>query len=588
MKISTTFWYFICLFIFLISFILNSCKKDTTQSQNLTPTIEKAKSWYENLYLVSTNGDVKQNSLGTQDANAIGSIDFTKFVKPNWYENSSYSRFGDDVIEMPIDGSTKVNLNLRNDISGQFKYEKNNSKSSFLLLNHENTYNVYIMTIIADSSYLKNDLTKLDRNKYNKRDSDFSGVVLYFTPKGEFVNGWFYKGGIIKSQLSPDNQSSNVSTVNGGNETNTVKANYFTTTCTDWYQTTYYNNTAIGTAYLGRICQLTYTPDGSGGSGGSPGTGSGAPGGGSGGGAGVPAPTPNPCTVPRTNSTRITVNTVTGPPGSGTTPDGDGFPPPTTTKIPCPTSGQVYFPAQDIVTDSLSKYPCAKLRIIYALLSLQGYANFVEPFCSSTQKPSITWQTGDLAWNSPAFGIDNAYQLAGTMTDTSGRIGQSSIITLNTKMLKNSSELMVAAAAIHETLHAYINYNIATAKDQILNHYRDPGNWFSDLDAFYSLRTLPPNYRDHYEMLTDYFNQAVSILSIWDNNRHTAKECKMAMLYGLTTASDADNNAKARINQVYNDVLTAAGITQQDLNSFYQVNVINAPSAQKIPTSGCN
>ncbi|MEO3405474.1 hypothetical protein AAFN85_16305 [Mucilaginibacter sp. CAU 1740] len=44
------------------------------------------------------------------------------------------------------------------------------------------------MIIIADPLYLKNDLSKLDSNKYNRRDSDFSGVVLYSTPKGKFVN----------------------------------------------------------------------------------------------------------------------------------------------------------------------------------------------------------------------------------------------------------------------------------------------------------------------------------------------------------------------------------------------------------------
>jgi hypothetical protein len=51
------------------------------------------------------------------------------------------------------------------------------------------------MTIMADSDYLNNDLTKLARNTYRKRDADFSGMVLYFTPDGKLVNGWRYRNG---------------------------------------------------------------------------------------------------------------------------------------------------------------------------------------------------------------------------------------------------------------------------------------------------------------------------------------------------------------------------------------------------------
>jgi hypothetical protein len=42
------------------------------------------------------------------------------------------------------------------------------------------------MTILADPAYMKNDTTKLALNTYRKRDANFTGMVLYFTPKGQF------------------------------------------------------------------------------------------------------------------------------------------------------------------------------------------------------------------------------------------------------------------------------------------------------------------------------------------------------------------------------------------------------------------
>lgn len=44
------------------------------------------------------------------------------------------------------------------------------------------------MTVVADSSYINGDISKLKKNTYNQRDKDFSGIVIYSTPKGEFVS----------------------------------------------------------------------------------------------------------------------------------------------------------------------------------------------------------------------------------------------------------------------------------------------------------------------------------------------------------------------------------------------------------------
>jgi hypothetical protein len=41
-----------------------------------------------------------------------------------------------------------------------------------------------------------------------------------------------------------------------------------------------------------------------------------------------------------------------------------------------------------------------------------------------------------------------------------------------------------------------------------------------------------------YEMLSCYFDQAVNILSTWDNGAHTLQEYQEAMLFGLNNGND--------------------------------------------------
>jgi hypothetical protein len=196
----------------------------------------------------------------------------------------------------------------------------------------------------------------------------------------------------------------------------------------------------------------------------------------------------------------------------------------------------------------------------------------------------------NLAWNStsPINNQPNSYELANTSTDPASVIGQSAIITLNTKMLQNSSQLIIASVAIHETLHAYIKYNIATAEDNVRNNYNDYGSWFAALDAFYTVRNLPSNYSDHYQMLTDYFDKSVSMLSAWDNNAHNINDYRMAALYGLNTVdANCPATLKATLDNVYNNLVSKFGFTASALSTFNN-NQLNAPNNQKLPTSGCN
>jgi hypothetical protein len=165
---------------------------------------------------------------------------------------------------VPIAPESKLAVSLGNSLTGAPAYQNIYSRSSFLLLKKFDKYHAYIMTIIADPVYLKGDLSKLDHNKYNKRDSDFTGVVLYSTPKGRFVNGWFYHEGIITGQISTQSPSTNSETSTGGKAVQNVKTNKLVSVlvCTDWYQTSTVNGKVVDRTFLGTTCVIQQQDDG--------------------------------------------------------------------------------------------------------------------------------------------------------------------------------------------------------------------------------------------------------------------------------------------------------------------------------------
>ncbi|NHA07640.1 hypothetical protein G7092_27825 [Mucilaginibacter sp. HC2] len=178
-----------------------------------------------------------------------------------------------------------------------------NSRSSFIFLKDINGFKAYVMTLIADSSYIKNNPDKLANNTYRKRDANYSGLVLYFTPEGKFVNGYRY----INGQLVTPATNTDKNTLNNKLKTNTTQPGG---SCIDWFLDTYIDGALVSEVYLYTTC----TTDG----------------GNSGGGGGVP---PDPCTGQKTNAiNKTTVNSITVQQTQPQDPpviDGDGgLPPP--------------------------------------------------------------------------------------------------------------------------------------------------------------------------------------------------------------------------------------------------------------------
>lgn len=189
--------------VLLLIAVINSCKKDEKQVTSAIATankINEAKEWYLKTFPVITDSS---NAKITQGTGSNESFDYSQILKPDWAKALTYNRLNNEVVEMPLDSAAKLAFVDKNvNLNTSFNFDKSYSKSSFLILKDGNNYNAYIMTIVADSAYLKNDFRKLSNNTYRKHDKDFSGDLIYYTPKGEFVSGWHYANGKINRTIA--------------------------------------------------------------------------------------------------------------------------------------------------------------------------------------------------------------------------------------------------------------------------------------------------------------------------------------------------------------------------------------------------
>jgi hypothetical protein len=438
---------FACLFTIIFTLCINSCKKDNA-NKSITglanPDIALAKSWYDGHLSITARFHVSQGTGNTKPS-------LNSLIKPNWKYAVGYTRLGKQVIEIPIDSTNLLGVSLNKN----FNFRKNPSKSAFLILNDGKNYEAYIMTILADSSYLQNDFSKLSRNSYAKRDKDFSGFVFYYTPAGQLLNGWHYSNGKLDKTVSA------VTAQTGSAQIQTLQNSKVKTRATGCGTSTFFVYMGSGTVSFGDVSSITYFFD------------------------------------------EYIFDSCDGENSFQQDPGGGGFAPPDGSGAPPDTPVDITI---TIKTDTLSQnYPCAVSLIIDGLLATKSYTDFVTPFITD-RKPDLIWTDKDLPWNP----INGSSTLGNTISAGGG--GLSAIIILNNLMLQNSSQLLIAAAAVHETIHAYINNDVTTASTNQTPNFKINGSWLYSLDIFYDQNALPSNYRDHYEMLSDYFDQAVGTL----------------------------------------------------------------------------
>jgi len=126
---------FLCVPVALAAFVIGSCKKD---NRSVTPTVANpaavsaAKSWYDKAYPASTKLATQTESVGQ---------DWSQGVKPDWNNGATYTRFDDEVLEMPIEAATsgKLDIGIKEQTTGT-EYKSVNGKSSFLLIKSLGVY----------------------------------------------------------------------------------------------------------------------------------------------------------------------------------------------------------------------------------------------------------------------------------------------------------------------------------------------------------------------------------------------------------------------------------------------------------------
>lgn len=457
-------------------------------------------------------------------------------LTPNWDKVQIKEVKGQIVYEVSMNNPEKVFIGYAD--TNQNKAEEIYSRTDirFLIFEDKQT------SLLVNGCYMSINNSGTQNNVKSlgyKETSDFTGNIIYFNPTGKMANGWTYRDGAVLQRISVSNETEYKSMMrirsdeNRLNQKNDGKLAYRPAAyCTPEYRIIYGTSCAGVDGYMncqqyvvGReyINNCEY----------------------GGGGADGEYTPPNP---------------TGGGTGSGST------------------------TVLEITTDSVKKkFPCTDKLILQPIVNSASMSTFVQPFLNGN-RPTITYKTSNtLAWGTTSAG--GVYMLGETGPDLQSGLGYSSTVTFNEKMLQNSSPLLIAATTIHETIHAYINHNIAES----IQSPNDYGNWMTSLVGYYLINQLPSNYSHHSVMLDSYFDQAVLILYDWTKTQsrpYTIRDAAMAMMYGLKTVEPG--TPQTYINYItasYEDIKAKYGITTKELEQYHKEQLT---SILKMPQTGCN
>ncbi|MBN8865554.1 MAG: hypothetical protein J0H92_19420 [Sphingobacteriales bacterium] len=242
--------FFLCLITFLACQKSNSNLSPSTDSEiSSSLSLAEAKAWFTN----SRNSAASKNGEASRPfSNPIP--DWSKAINTvdkDWY-----------VIELPIRFDKSVGFNTR--ASDNVEEKPTNTKTSLVILKHKKTgvLRSALMHLTAGSE------VNLQNINYGRR-TNLSGTVLFTTMEGEFLNGWVYENGKIKSSIKNKTENT-ASRMELPDDCRTIQIDWYEQTCT-----TYPNNTEIcsGWVYTHSSYQTVCTSDGSGGGGGTGGSG---------------------------------------------------------------------------------------------------------------------------------------------------------------------------------------------------------------------------------------------------------------------------------------------------------------------------
>lgn len=445
------------MFVLIIAvLIIHSCKKDKLEQakaiNTINPAISQAKQWYDSTFTsASSNSKQSTQSVGSRYR------DWSKKFLPYWAGASIFSQDGLTFIELPAikKGDMALAYTKPKD-TANFDFGRSGTLTHLLIVKQQNNLSMYAMTILADTSYLKGDYSKLAHNSYQSMDSNFTGAVLFNQMDGTFVNGWRYRNGVVTSRLSFA-PSGSMATQN----TNRLKVDvtqpippgcgaivvvtlwedcsYYTSDVTDSHPFNCYTYT---TTDVYADCSNSTSPVGGTTSGGS-------------------APPPPPCvpppavppTTPPANSTasvkgKLIINIAQPLPGSG----GTTTPPPPLQ--PCITVAKPVTTTTTTpkITDSI------KNACLHAMVEATISGNVTNQINSIIQNVF----GGSTTMNITFIDVNNLPANVDGYTNINGGIVNGSLniqIQLDNNHLPSYSQQYIARVIMHEALHAYLTAN---------------------------------------------------------------------------------------------------------------------------------
>ncbi len=141
---------------------------------------------------------------------------------PVWEEALVYNhKNSSTTVETNILMSSPIHLLTQDskiifDRSGDLRYQQYLSRAVVQIPYGENSSpNVFLMTIIGSKHYLETHNFSLSDVSYMNVPEDFSGLILYYTLSGDYINGWYVDEGLKYRTCTqvPDNDVSFTDTV---------------------------------------------------------------------------------------------------------------------------------------------------------------------------------------------------------------------------------------------------------------------------------------------------------------------------------------------------------------------------------------
>jgi hypothetical protein len=215
--------------LFVVSFLLLvslSCRKEEQVNMPVSASseisLQEAKQWFD-AYTLRDNPQarVEQERHGKKEP------------LWKWVINHKYKK--GNVLEIPLkyEKGKGIVLHGNKAIPIQTYSQKEGKKLSTLtkLLiskNKQGLFNLRIMKLIGEEAYLKKHNFNPSNNSFAKKESDFTGMVLYYDWNERFVNGFHYEKGKLKGEISKQTASAN-----GGRRStcSTLYVNFYQQTC---------------------------------------------------------------------------------------------------------------------------------------------------------------------------------------------------------------------------------------------------------------------------------------------------------------------------------------------------------------------